>query len=214
MDVSFSFQTSHLQSSAARLNHLLFEVMAVAMPPVVYAFVTKSCPALHTFARAGRKAGTRGETKSQMPRGSCVHEPAGIEGERFGHPVLLSYLGTSDGLAPRPGRPSGVSPVLMRPCRSSEGRKDLTNRAHGISGSVPKTGPYPPHQAARHRHNGALLAPGRCAAVEHHLEDRVTGQRPPSRCDQPMAPATDALAAHVAPRIAAPEAYALGVRPV
>ena len=57
-------RTPHLQSSAARLNHLLCEVMAVAMPPVAYSFVTKSRPALHTFARAGREAGTRGETKS------------------------------------------------------------------------------------------------------------------------------------------------------
>src|SRR5215475_4681595 len=130
MDVSFSFQTPHLPSSAARLNHLLFEVMTVAMPPVAYSFVTKSCPALHTFARAGRRAGTRGETQSQMPRGSGVHEPAGIAGERFGPPVLLSYLGTSDGLEPRPVRPSGVSPVLLRPCRSSAGREDRTKRAH------------------------------------------------------------------------------------
>src|SRR5215470_12000070 len=90
MDESFGLQTPHLPSSAARLNHLLFEVMAVAMPPVAYAFVTKSYPALHTFARAGPRAGTRGETTSQMPHGSCVHEPAGIDGERFGHPGLLS----------------------------------------------------------------------------------------------------------------------------
>ena len=214
MDQSFSFQTLHLQSSAARLNHLLFEVMAVAMPPVAYSFVTKSCPALHTFARAGRRAGTRGETKSQMPRGSCVHEPAGIEGERFGHPGLLSYLRTSDGLEPLPVRPYGVSPVSIRPCRSSEGRESLTNRAYGIGGPVPKTGPYPPNQAARNRHNGALLAPGRCDAVEHRLEDRVTGQRPPGRFNQHMAQATDTLAADVARRIAVPEEYSLGVRPV
>jgi hypothetical protein len=175
MDESFSLQTPYLQSSAARLNHLLFEVMAVAMPPVAYSFVTKSCPALHTFARAGRRAGTRGETKSQMPRGSCVHEPAGIDGERFGHPMLLSSLGMSDGLEPLPVPPYGVSPVLMRPCRLSEGRAGLTNRAYGIGGPVPKTGAYPPNQAARNRHNGALLAPGRCDAVEHRLQDWVTG---------------------------------------
>ena len=175
MDESFSLQTPHLQSSAARLNHLLFEVIAVAMPPVAYSFVTKSCPALHTFARAGREAGTRGETKSQMSRGSCVHEPAGIDGERFGKPVLLSWLGTSDGLEPLPVRPYGVPPVIMRPCRSSKVREGLTSRAHGIGGPVPKTGAYPPNQAARNRHNGALLAPGRCDAVEHRLEDRVTG---------------------------------------
>ena len=169
------------------------------MPPVAYAFVTKSCPALHTFARAGRRGGTRGETKSQMPHGSCVYEPAGIAGERFGHPVLLSCLGTSGGLEPLPVRPYGVPPVLMRPCRSSAGREGLTNRAYGIGGPVPKTGTYPPKQAARKRHNGALLAPGRCDAVAHRLEDRVTGQRPPSRFDQHMAQATDALAADVAP---------------
>jgi hypothetical protein len=183
MDESFSLQTSHLQSSAARLNHLLFEVMAVAMPPVAYAFVTKSCPALHTCARAGRRADTRGETKSQMPRGSGVHEPAGIDGERFGHPMLLLSLGTSDGREPLPVPPYGVSPVIMRPCRSSEGREGLTNRAYGIGGPVPKTGAYPPKQAARNRHNGALLAPGRCHAVEHRLQDRVTGQRSPGRFD-------------------------------
>src|SRR5262252_5361265 len=94
MDESCSLQTPHLPSSAVRLNHLLCEVMAVALLPVASAFVTTSCPALHTFARAGRRAGTRGETQSQMPRGSCVHEPAGIEGERFGHAVLLSSLAT------------------------------------------------------------------------------------------------------------------------
>jgi hypothetical protein len=64
---------------------------------------------------------------------------------------------------------------------------------------MPKTGAYPPNQAARNRHNGALLAPGRCDAVEHRLEDWVTRQRPPSRFDQHMAQATDALAADVAP---------------
>ena len=199
MDVSFSFQTPHLPSSAARLNHLLFEVMAVAMPPVASSFVTKSYPALHTFARAGRGTGTRGDTKSQMPRGSYVHEPAGIAGERFGHPVLLSYLRTSHGLEPLPVQPYGVSPVLMRPCRSSAGREGLTHRAYGRGGPVPKTGTYPPKQAARHRPNGALLAPGRCAAVEHRLEDRVTGQRPPSRFDQHMAQATRTLTADRTP---------------
>src|SRR5215470_1659115 len=118
MDESFRLQTPHLQSSAARLHHLLCEVMAGAVPPVAYAFVTKSCPALHTFARAGRRAGTRGATQSQRPRGSCVHEPAGIEGECLGHPELLSYLRTSDGLAPLPVWPYDVPPVIMRPCRS------------------------------------------------------------------------------------------------
>src|SRR5499427_3701527 len=123
MDESFSLQTPHLPSSAARLHHLLCEVMAVAMPPVAYAFVAKSCPALHTFARAGRRAGTRGETKSQMPRGSCVHEPAGIAGERFDHPMLLSYLATPDGLEPLPVRPYGVPPAIIRLCHASKGRE-------------------------------------------------------------------------------------------
>jgi hypothetical protein len=89
----------------------------VAMPPVAYAFVAKSWPALHTFARAGRGTGTRGDTKSQMPRGAYVHEPAGIDGERFGNPVLLSWLRTADGLAPLPVWPYGVPPMIMRPCR-------------------------------------------------------------------------------------------------
>ena len=145
------------------------------MPPVAYSFVTKSCPALHTFARAGRRAGTRGETKSQMPHGSCVHEPAGIEGERFGHPVLLSYLRTSNGLEPLPMQPYGVSPVIMRP-------DDRTK-----------------HRDVRSVLSDLVLAPGRGAAVAHRLEDRVTGQRPPRRFDQHMAQATDALAADVAP---------------
>jgi len=125
MDQSLSLQTPHLQSSAARLNHLLFEVIAGAMPPVAYAFVTKSCPALHTFARAGRRAGTRGETKSQMPHGSCVHEPAGIDGERFGHPVLLSCLGMSGWAGAAASAAIRRAPVLMRPCRSSAGREGL-----------------------------------------------------------------------------------------
>jgi hypothetical protein len=183
MDESFSLQTPHLQSSAARLNHLLFEVMAVAMPPVAYSFVAKSCPALHTFARAGRGTGTRGETKSQMPRGSCVHEPAGIDGERFGNLVLLSWLRTSDGLEPLPVWPYGVPPVIMRPCRSSEVREGLPCCTYSIGGPVPKTGAYPPNEAARDRHNGALLAPGRRNPLEHRVENRVAGQRPPGRFD-------------------------------
>jgi len=49
---------------------------------------------------------------------------------------------------------------------------------------VPKTGAYPPNEAARNRHNGALLAPRRRNPLEHRLEDRVAGQRPPGRFDQ------------------------------
>ncbi len=37
------------RSPASRLNHLLFEVVAVAPPQVAYAFVTKNLPTLHTF---------------------------------------------------------------------------------------------------------------------------------------------------------------------
>ena len=175
MDESFSLQTPHLQSSAARLNHLLFEGMAVAIPPVAYSFMTKSCPALHTCARAGRGTGTRGDTKSQRPRGSYVHEPAGIDGERFGNPVLLSWLRTSAGLEPLPVWPDGVPPVIIRPCRSSKVRQGLPCRAYSIGGPVPKTGAYPPNQAARNRHNGALLAPGRRNPLEHRVEDRIAG---------------------------------------
>ena len=93
MDESFSLQTPHLQSSAARLNHLLFEVMAVAMPPVAYSFVTKKLPALHTFDRAGGVAGTRRETKSQLARCSYLNVNASIHGEPFRNPSLLSLPG-------------------------------------------------------------------------------------------------------------------------
>src|SRR5499427_8898849 len=173
--------------------------MAVAVPPVAYSFVTKSCPALHTFARAGRRAGTRGETKSQRPRGSCVYEAAGIEGECLGHPLLLSWLRTSEGLAPLPVWPDGVPPVTMRPCRSSKVREGLPCRADRIGGPVPTTGASPPNEAARHRHHGALLAPGRRNPLEQRVENWVAGQRPPGRFDEYMAQATDALAAAVAP---------------
>src|SRR5215468_764215 len=57
----------------------------------------------------------------------------------------------------------------------------------------------PPNEAARYRHNGALLAPGRRNPLEHRVENRVAGQRPPGRFDEHMAQATDALAADVAP---------------
>src|SRR5688572_14477815 len=42
-----------LRGQASRLNDLLFEVTAVATPPVAYAFVTKRLSALHTYNRAG-----------------------------------------------------------------------------------------------------------------------------------------------------------------
>ena len=41
---------------------------------------------------------------------------------------------------------------------------------------MPKTGANPPNEAARYRHNGALLAPGRRNPLEHRVENRVAGQ--------------------------------------
>ena len=78
-----SIRTPHQRSQASRLNHLLFEVMAVATPQVASSFVTKSLPALHTFDRAGGVAGTRRETKSQLSRCSYLSENASIREERF-----------------------------------------------------------------------------------------------------------------------------------
>jgi hypothetical protein len=74
------------RSQASRLNHLLFEVVAVAPPQVAYSFVTKSLPALHTFDRAGGVAGTRRATKSQSSRCSYLSENASIRTERFRNP--------------------------------------------------------------------------------------------------------------------------------
>ena len=71
------------RSQASRLNHLLFEVTAIATPQVAYSFVSNRCPALHTFNRAGRGAGTRRETKSQLSRCSYLSENASIREERF-----------------------------------------------------------------------------------------------------------------------------------
>jgi hypothetical protein len=68
---------------ASRLNYLLFEVAAVATPQVAYSFVTKILPALHTFDRAGRSAGTRRATKSQSSRCSCLSEKTSIRVGRF-----------------------------------------------------------------------------------------------------------------------------------
>jgi len=81
-----SIRTPHQQSQASRLNHLLFEVTAVATPQVAYSFVTKSLPALHTFDRAGGGAGTRRDTKSQLSRCSYLSENASIRVERFHNP--------------------------------------------------------------------------------------------------------------------------------
>ena len=77
------------QSQAARLHHLFFEVVTVATPHVAYSCVPESRAALHTFARAGRGARTRGETKSQVTRGPYLAEPASISGECFRTLVAL-----------------------------------------------------------------------------------------------------------------------------
>ena len=74
------------QPKAARLNHLLFEVVTVVKPHVAYACVSESHSALHTFARAGRGARTRGETKSQVTRCPYLSEPASIPVECFPFP--------------------------------------------------------------------------------------------------------------------------------
>jgi hypothetical protein len=75
------------RSQASRLNHLLFEVVAIAPPQVAYSFVTKSLPALHTFDRAGHVAGTRRATKSQSSRCSYLNENASIRVGRFHNPA-------------------------------------------------------------------------------------------------------------------------------
>ena len=82
-----SIGTPCQRSQASRLNHLLFEVTAIATPQVAYSFVTKRCPALHTFNRAGRGAGTRRATKSQLSRCSYLSENASIREERFRNPA-------------------------------------------------------------------------------------------------------------------------------
>src|SRR5437879_1259925 len=58
-----------------------------ATPQVAYSFVTKRCPALHTFTRAGRSAGTRRATKSPLSRCSYLSENASIREERFRNPA-------------------------------------------------------------------------------------------------------------------------------
>ena len=80
-------RTPYQRSQASRLNHLLFEVMAVATPHVAYSFVSNRCPALHTFNRAGRGAGTRRATKSQLSRCSYLSEHASIRTERCRNPA-------------------------------------------------------------------------------------------------------------------------------
>ena len=76
----------HQRSQAARLNDLLFEVGTIVTPHVANSFVPKSRSALHTFARAGRGADTRGETKLQLTRCPYLSEHASIAAECVCHP--------------------------------------------------------------------------------------------------------------------------------
>src|SRR5438876_8253229 len=90
------------RSQASRLNHLLFEVVAITPPQVAYSFVTKNLPTLHTFDRAGHVAGTRRATKSQLSRCSCLSENASSRAERFHNPFSPCAawdLGRSGGTA-------------------------------------------------------------------------------------------------------------------
>jgi hypothetical protein len=167
----------HQRSPAARLNDLLFEVVTRVAPHVAYSFVPKSRAALHTFARAGRGAGTRGETKSQVTRCPYLSEQASIAAERLRNPSLLHLPRTSDSLASLLVRQSNgtppVPPSATRPGQGLAGDCGLACGAHDIRGPVLKTGPYPPDQPAGYRHNGALLAPGGRDPVEDHGEGVV-----------------------------------------
>jgi hypothetical protein len=74
------------RSQASRLNHRLFEVVAVAPPQVAYPCVTKNRPTLHTCDRAGHGAGTRRATQAPSSRCSCLSANASILAERFHNP--------------------------------------------------------------------------------------------------------------------------------
>jgi hypothetical protein len=127
----------HQQSQASRLNDLLFEVVTIVAPHIAYSFVPKSRSALHTFARAGRRAGTRGETKSQLTQCSDLYEHASIAVERFSNPVLLSLPRTSGSLALLPVRPPSVPPPDDPACHAAK------PRASGVLG--------PSQRCPRHR---------------------------------------------------------------
>ena len=116
-----SMRTPHQRSQASRLNHLLFEVVAVATPQVAYSFVTKNLPALHTFDRAGGVAGTRRATKSQSSRCSCLTRmPRSMQSPSAILPIL-SLPGAYGGLEPLPVRQRGVPPASKRLLRLASG---------------------------------------------------------------------------------------------
>jgi len=127
-----SIRTPHQRSQASRLNHLLFEVVAVAPPQVAYSFVTKNLPTLHTFDRAGHVAGTRRATKSQLSRCSCLSENASIRAERFHNPF---YPRAAWGL----WRSGGTA---CEAARCAPGFQAPTRRASGVLG--------PTHRSPRH----------------------------------------------------------------
>ena len=102
----------HQRSQAARLNDLLFEVVTRVAPHLAYSFVPKSRSALHTFARAGREAGTRGETQSQVTRGPDLSAQAVIAAERFRHASLLHLPRTFGSLAPLPVKQPSVHSLM------------------------------------------------------------------------------------------------------
>jgi hypothetical protein len=67
---------------------------------------------------------------------------------------------------------------------------------HGLRGPLAQTGAHPTGQPSRHRHHGALLAPGRRYPVDNFLEHLVTGKRAPGGCKAQGTHAPCALAAH------------------
>src|SRR4029453_4831075 len=149
------------RSRASRLNHLLFEVMAVASPQVAYSFVTNNLPTLHTFDRAGHSAGTRRATKSQLSRCSYLSENAPIRAECFrnlSYPFLAWGSWRSRAASCEAARRDTGCQAGRRMAR---GGWCLGIRPHGIRGPLAKTGANPPGKPSSNRYNGALLAPGR-----------------------------------------------------
>ena len=71
---SSPLRTPSPRSEAARLNSLLFEVVAIATPHVAYAFVTKKPVCASYLWPCWQDADTRRATKSQLPRCSCLRE--------------------------------------------------------------------------------------------------------------------------------------------
>jgi hypothetical protein len=150
------------RSQASRLNHLLFEVVAIAPPQVAYSFVTKNLPTLHTFDRAGYVAGTRRATKSQSSRCSCLSENASIRVERFHNP---SYPSAAWGLWR-----SGA--IAVEAARRAPGFQAPIRHASGVRG--------PRHMSPRH-----TWSPGE----NRHASDRsAVEQSPRWRASYPGSP--------------------------